>query len=296
MRRLAIALALISISTAACGGGSVDRVGSLRVAASIPPHGWLVGEVGGGAVEVVTILGPGDSPATFQPPDGAVSRVMSSRVLFTAGVPFEGGAWLEAIAGRLEVVRLDEGIADRVFGAADHASDGPDDGHGHRPGTVDPHAWLSPRRLIVQAARVAATLARLDPGNAREYATNLERLTGELAEVDRRCASLLAPFRGRELVVFHPAWGYFADDYDLVQVAIEIDGKEPSDADLTAIQERARQAGVGVVYVQPQIAGRSARAVATAIGARLETLDPLAPDVAANLQRTAETIAGGLDG
>jgi zinc transport system substrate-binding protein len=294
MRRLAIALALSSVL--GCGGDAVDRPGTLRVAASIPPHGWLVGEIGAAAVDVVTILGPGDSPETFQPTDAAVSRVLASRVLFTAGVPFEEGAWLGEVAGRLEVVALQDGLADRTFVGADHGGREPAVGHGHRPGSVDPHTWLSPRRLVVQASRIAAALARLDPGNGELYASNLERLTGELGELDRWCAAVLTPHRGRSFVVFHPAWGYLADDYGLVQITIEVDGKEPSDAELTAIQQQARRAGVSVVYVQPQIAGRSARAVAGAIGARLETLDPLAPDVGANLRRTVEKLVRGFDG
>ena len=85
-------------------------------------------------------------------------------------------------------------------------------------------------------------------------------------------------------------WGYFADDYGLRQVAIEIEGKEPSDRELTRLQILARAEGTAVVFVQPQISGRAARAVAAAIGGRLEQLDPLAPDVAENLRRVAEQL------
>jgi zinc transport system substrate-binding protein len=97
--------------------------------------------------------------------------------------------------------------------------------------------------------------------------------------------------RGKTFFVFHPAWGYFADEYGLKQVAIEQEGKEPSDEEATALQRSARQQGVKVVFVQPQIASRGAEAVARAIGARVEVLDPLAPDVLDNLVRAARAIA-----
>jgi zinc transport system substrate-binding protein len=97
-------------------------------------------------------------------------------------------------------------------------------------------------------------------------------------------------------VVFHPSWGYFADDYGLRQVAIEIEGKEPSDIEVTDIQEATREHEISVIYVQPQIAGKSARAIAGVLGARLETLDPLAPDIVANLRRTTEILAVGFHG
>jgi zinc transport system substrate-binding protein len=96
-------------------------------------------------------------------------------------------------------------------------------------------------------------------------------------------------------VVFHPSWGYFADDYGLRQLAIEVDGKVPSDAEISRLQRRARELGITVVYVQPQIAGQALHAVADSIGARVETLDPLAPDVIANLRQTATEIAGSFD-
>ena len=101
----------------------------------------------------------------------------------------------------------------------------------------------------------------------------------------------MEPYKGRAFFVLHPAWGYFADEYDLRQFAIEREGKSPTDAELTELQRSARREGIKVVFVQPQVTGRGARAVATAIGARLERLDPLAADVDANLLRLADAIA-----
>ena len=107
---------------------------------------------------------------------------------------------------------------------------------------------------------------------------------------------VLDPYRGRIFVVFHPSWGYFADDYRLEQIAIEIEGKQPSDAELTEIKRATATHGITVVYVQPQIAGQAAHALAEAIGARVETLDPLAPDVPANLRHVADRLRRGFDG
>ncbi|MEE4273818.1 MAG: zinc ABC transporter substrate-binding protein [Thermoanaerobaculales bacterium] len=284
---------LLALAALACGGtGSPDAPTRLSVAASIPPHGWLVERIGGDAVEVAVVLGPGDSPATHQPSDAQVSRVLASRVFFSSGVPFESGAWFDAVAGALEVVALDRGIADRRMDA--HHHDATHD-HGSSGNGLDPHAWLSPGRLAEQAQRVSVELSRLDPDRAAIYAGNLNSLNAGLGELDRWIRATLTPHRGRAFVVFHPSWGYFADDYDLEQIAIETEGKEPSDAEITDLQREARERGVSVVFVQPQIAGRSARAVAEAIGADLVTLDPLAADVPANLRRTAAAIAGSFD-
>jgi zinc transport system substrate-binding protein len=250
-------------------------------------------DLGGDAVTVHTVLRPGESPTTLQPDDARVSRVLAARALFRAGVPFESGAWFAALSGELEIVDLRAGVPTRTI-------DGHQHGHGsaaHEPiGAIDPHIWLSPTRLLVQSRTIAAALIRLDPMHAEDFESRLGSLTAELEALDTSIAATLAPHRGRSFVVFHPSWGYFADDYGLVQIAIEIDGKEPSDAELTELQQRTGALGITTVFVQPQIAGRSADAVAAAIGARVVFLDPLAPDVITNLGQAAEAIAGSLDG
>jgi len=272
-----------------CGAAGPEGVPSkLVVATSIPPHAWLIDQIGGEHAEVHTVLRPGESPTTHQPSDAQVSRVLSGRVFFRCGVPFESGAWFRAIASRLEVVDLRDGVATRTMDT--HSHDG--DPH-HLPDAADPHIWLSPRRLMIQARLVAETLQQLDPDHARDYKARLNQVINELEALDAWIEDTFAAFSGRAFVVFHPSWGYFADDYGLRQIAIETEGKEPSDAELTGIQELARTLEISVVYVQPQIAGKSARAIADAMGVRVETLDPLAPDIVSNLRHTTEIIADG---
>lgn len=293
MRHLGIALLALSGLACGAGPGGSTPPGALRVAVSIPPHAWLVGRIGGPAVEIVTVLPPGNSPATFQPSDAEVSRVLTSRVLFCTGVPFESGSWRSAVAERVAIVNLQDGVADRIMDDHEHDGGPVPAGLPHPHGPVDPHAWLSPRRLAVQARTVARELIRIQPEQSDQIDTALGELLAELDELDRWIAAELAPYRGRAFVVFHPSWGYFADDYGLTQIAIESAGKEPSDAELTEIRRRVEELRLSVVFVQPQIAGLAARALADSVGARLETLDPLAPDVPANLRRVTTAIAGG---
>ena len=236
----------------------------LDVVVSIPPSGWLVEQIGGVHVEVVVLVTPGESPTTYMPTDAQVTHLMRSRLFFRSGVPFERGLWFDAIRqmGRFEMVDLRDGIELRGD---------------------DPHIWLNPRFLAVQAETVASALMQVDPNHRQEYAGNLLQLQARLEALDEDIRRSLAPFAGRSFFVFHPSWEYFADEFDLRQVAIESAGREPSDQELTRLQEQARQAGIAVVFVQPQIHGRSAAAFAEAIGARIEKLDPLAADVVSNL-------------
>jgi zinc transport system substrate-binding protein len=160
--------------------------------------------------------------------------------------------------------------------------------HGHG---ADPHIWLNPRLLKIQAATMTDALCAVDPDHAENYRDNFRALVDRMNRTDSAIRAVLDPFERRAFFVFHPAWGYFADEYGLRQIAIEVEGKAPSDAELTKFGRLAGEEGIKVIFVQPQIADESAKAVADTIGGRVQTLDPLADDIDANLMRAAKLIA-----
>lgn len=277
--------------------------GKLRVVVSIAPQVWLVEQIGGEHVQVTAIVKPGESHETYQPTDAQIAQVMASAVLFRIGIPFENGRAFQGMIaqGKLRVVDTREGLDLREMSPLERGGDASHAGHAHGDEDrghadhvhegKDPHVWLSARLLKTQARTVAATLGDLDPAHRSDYERNLTVLQQKLDAADSEIRRTLEPHRGKMFLVFHPAWGYFADDYGLKQAAIEAEGKEPSDEEATALQKTARREGIKVVFVQPQIASRGAEAIARAIGARLETLDPLAPDVLDNLVRAGRAIA-----
>ncbi len=152
----------------------------------------------------------------------------------------------------------------------------------------DPHIWLTPKLLTVQAETITKTLKEIDPSNADVFQKNFEELKERLKKLDADLHDQLEPMRGKAFFVFHPAWGYFADEYGMAQFAIERVGKDPSDSELTELQEEAKWHGVKVIFVQPQITGSGADAVARAINGRTVELDPLSPEVEKNLRRVAD--------
>jgi zinc transport system substrate-binding protein len=178
-----------------------------------------------------------------------------------------------------------------VTEAADPGAD-----HTHSDGGLDPHFWLDPSLVSTHLHTVCDTLCGVAPQHCGEFRGNLIRATAELEAVDRRVAATLAPFAGRALFVFHPAYGYFARRYSLRQLAVEIEGKEPTARQLAGLIDAARAERVRAVFVQPQFSGRSARAVAEAIGVELVELDPLAADPIANLEIMAAAIAAAYGG
>ena len=158
----------------------------------------------------------------------------------------------------------------------------------------DPHIWLSPRLVRVQARTIADALIEADPAGKATYEKNLASFLEDLDALDATLAEALAPVKGKTLMVFHPAWGYFADAYGLEQEPIEFEGKDPSGPQIARIIEMAKNEGVRVIFVQPQFSKISAMRVAEAIGGVVVSINPLARDYIANLERVADTVREAL--
>jgi len=119
-------------------------------------------------------------------------------------------------------------------------------------------------------------------------------LLASIDALDADVRRILAPAAGKRFYVFHPAWGYLARDYGLVQISIEHGAKEPGAAELAQLMRDARADGAEVVFVQPEFSSRSAQVVADEIGAKLVSLDPLALDWPGAIRHAAEAIAASL--
>ena len=298
---------------------------NLRVTVTVPPLVWLVSEVAGPDVDVDHLVRAGEAPETFQPTDHHITGVARSTVLFRVGVASENSPWLHALEAsqRVQVVDLRLGLPLREMKAClddhhnpahhspshDRPSHDSPSRHNHSHSRVvkarerdenvedramDPHTWLSPSRLIIMTRTVARSLAAADPPRAIRYAERAQKLVARLEALDAELEQRLAVVQGKTFLVFHPAWGYFAEDYGLRQQAIEIEGKEPSDQEITQLVREAQSLKIRTLFVQPQIRSAVPQAVARAIGAKVETLDPLAMDLPANLRRTADLLVAAL--
>jgi zinc transport system substrate-binding protein len=284
--RARLLLACLALLAAAPASATV------QVAVSLLPQAFLVERVGGDRVATVVLVGPGDNEATYAPSPGKLAALESAVAWFTLGVPFEK-AWLPRIVADrpdLAVVDLAEGLPRRRVEGGGHAH-GEDD---RQAGEPDPHTWTDPRLAARMAVTIGETLARLDPPNGEAYRANARALEADLLALHEELAARLAPVAGGVFIVFHPSWGYFADAYGLVQLPIETGGHEPGPRALATLIDRGRAAGARAVFVQPQFSGRSASAVAEALGARVIEADPLARDYIENLRALGDTVARAL--
>jgi len=274
----------------------------VTVMVSIVPQKYFVEKIGGKLVEVEAMVLPGATPEHYEPKPKQMSALGRSRIYFACGVPFES-VWLSRFAStnpNMKIVHTEKAIDKRVMEAhAHHGEKAHAHGHHqhHEEGEVkDPHVWLAPALVKLQAREILDALAEADPRNRGAYESNYESFLSELTELDRFLTQLFASRRGGAFIVFHPAWGYFADAYGLTQVPVQVEGKEPKARELDQLIKRARGLGAKTIFVQPQYSPKSAQAIADAIGGKLVYADDLAADWEKNLREVAGQIVASLPG
>jgi zinc transport system substrate-binding protein len=243
-----------------------------RVAVSVLPQAYFVDRIADGRVEVEVMIPPGASPHTHEPAMQQMKAVTEADLYVKVGhpnFPFEK-AWIDELIAEnpsMTVVNGAEGVAWQEG---------------------DPHVWLAPSHVKTIATNLHRALVKLLPAAAGQLDSNLALFIADIAAVDRELRNTLADHQGRKFFVFHPAWGYFASEYGLVQVPIEAHSKEPSPAQLARLIEEAKQENAAVIFVQPQFSRQSAEVIAREVGAEVVPIDPLARDWLANLKRVAE--------
>jgi zinc transport system substrate-binding protein len=269
-------------------GGHAQAGKKLAAFVSIPPQKYFLQQIGRQRVDVQVMVQPGASPATYEPKPRQMAAISRTHIYFAIGVPFEK-IWLKKIAAAnpdMQVVHTDQGIQ-KIPMAANYA-----ESEQHReknqPGEFDPHIWLSPSLVMIQARTILNALVEIDPDHRAVYETNTKVFLSKLEALDADFKNMFAGKQGFEFLVFHPSWGYFARSYGLQQVPIEIEGKDPKPAQLKALIEHAKKKHINVIFVQPQFSSRSAELVANEIGGHVIFADPLASDWSGNLREVAQ--------
>jgi zinc transport system substrate-binding protein len=269
---------------------STPETGLPIVAVSIQPQKYFVEKIARNLVSVLVMVPPGVSEHTYEPKPFQMASLSRAALYFGIGIEFEH-AWLPRLAGtypQLKVVHTDSGIAKMPMEEPLFIGT-TEDTHEHEG--LDPHLWLSPEFVKVQATTMTAALCDRFPRHAAEFRANDLLFMVEIDSLQQEIKTELARRSGTDpIMVFHPAWGYFAREFGLRQMAIEVQGKEPSARDLGTIIDYAQKNRVSTIFVQPQFSRRTAEIIAREVGARIVIADPLAADWAGNLRNFAKAL------
>ena len=270
-----------------CSGEQSGDNGKVKVACGLPPVAFIAHEVGGKNVAVQSMLPVGRSPHDYAPRPADIRDAGRAALFFTTGMNFEQSA-SRAMPESVKIIDVTSGIRRRHFDDGQGCCDGHGEAHDHNSEALDPHIWLSP----VMAAHIADTvrdaLVAVDPDHAAEYQKNCSTLKKRLMDIHAENLRRLAPFAGREFLVYHPAFGYFAHAYNLKQRAIELNGREASPAQLAQITKEAKEGNIHTIFIQEQFNPGSAKALARQIGGIVAPMDPLAADICENFRKMAQ--------
>jgi zinc transport system substrate-binding protein len=281
------ALALVLSLVAGCSRTPPPSAsGKLDVFVSIVPQKYFVDRIGDGYVNCTVMVQPGQDPHSYEPTPKQMAALSNASLYFRVGMPFEG-AWIPRVQSanaKLKVVDTRAGIKLLDMSAEEKRE------HADDPEGKDPHTWLSPRLARVQAKTVCDALVAIDPAHKAQYEANRAALDADLDRLDAELKAALVNLRVRKFIVYHPAWAYFAKEYGLEEVPIEVEGKEPSAKQLAAIVDEAKKDAIRVIFASPQFSRRAAEALASQIGAQVVPLDDLAYDYIDNMKKIAEAI------
>ncbi|MCF7915552.1 MAG: zinc ABC transporter substrate-binding protein [Spirochaetaceae bacterium] len=266
------------------GGNESDP--ALTVFVSILPQRYFVEQIGGSSVEVNVMVPPGKSPATYEPSPKQVFKLGRAELFFTIGVPFEQ-AFIPLIKDEMKSLRIidtSRGIEKRSI----HADEALENNE-----QTDPHIWLAPPLVEVQAAHIRDGLIEVNPEKESLYRRNYQSFVKELQTLDNDLRQILEPVKGSTILVYHPSFGYFAETYGLSQMAIEMGGKEPSARQLQEVIATAKKHDAKVLFVQPEFSKASAEKVAKAIDGAVVEVAPLNPEYMKNMRSIAQSIREG---
>jgi zinc transport system substrate-binding protein len=234
---------------------------------SIVPQKAFVEAIGGAFVDVEVMVLPGASPHSYEPKPSQMKAIDAAQLYFTIGVEFEG-AWMKKLANQNKAMKIVDSAQDitKIEMKA------------HKHAGLDPHVWTSPENIKVIAKNILDTLVAQDGAHKAEYTTNYTAFLAKVDATDAKIKGILKDVKqGSKFMVFHPAWGYFAHQYGLEQVAIEVEGKEPKPKVLAHIMEEAKEEGAKAIFTQPEFSDKSAKQIADALKIKVIKASPLNP-------------------
>jgi zinc transport system substrate-binding protein len=269
------------VFTYSCTDTTTEDAHKIEIAVSIVPQATFVAAVAGNLVDIVTVIPPGFSPGNYEPSSQTMENLSDASIYFAIGVAAEDASILPSLS-EVRIVHLDEAVSqvypDRMFSA----------------NSRDPHIWLSVKRVIIMVQVIADELSTLDFAHAETYQENADAYVLQLENINILLETAFGAMTMNKFIVFHPAYGYFAEEYGLEMISIEEDGKEATASHLGDVIDMAIAFDIHTVFYQAEIDSSQVEAFAEEIDAEMVMLDPLAIDYLNNIVQMANLILGAL--
>ncbi len=260
-----IIFALIFILLFSCSTKE-QKQNKLTIATTIVPYKYLISEIAGNKVEILSSLPEKASPHHFDPSAKLIEEISQVDNYFRVGpyLNFEE-VWLGKLKdmnSELRVFDLSDGI-----NFIDH----------------DPHVWLAPENLNIIAKNIFQNLVQLIPAEEETFEKNYNNFIKRNNKIKSEIDSVIVQKGIKTMLVYHGSWTYFANEFGIKQLVIEYGSKEPTPQKIKSILEEAKNYRVPVVFVDPQHGTASSQLIADELSIPISVLRPLEENVLKNL-------------
>lgn len=258
------------------------------ITVSIEPLAWIAQSLVGGDATVTVLVPAGSSPETYEPTARQIERLSRSTLYLSTGLlDFEGelASKISSVAPTTTLVNLSDSIT-VLAGSCSHAAHS-HAGHNHG---VDPHIWLSPRAMKKMISQAATAIAVSGITEHSQLIARRDSLLNIVEQIDKYI--IAKSNKSTSFAIVHPSLSYFANDYGLNQIALEIDGKEPSASAIRTIVDELRREQILTIFYGIQTSDAVAKVVAQEVGCTLTPFDPLPSDWPKAMLKITDDIYG----
>ncbi len=288
-KRLSIVIVILVIGAGVLGYFGYQNLdvnnsnGKMDVAVSIGPEVQWVDAVGGDKVNVTLMVPPSADPHTYEPLPGQLKQISNAKIYFEIGSPLEFETnymnKIEAANPNMVIVNCSEGVT-LIPNTAENESE-----------TMDPHDWNDPKNAEIMVNNIYLGLVKEDPADQAYFEKNRNNYEAQLEALDNYTTQTLKDKNGTKILIFHPAFGYYAKDYNLTQVAVMINDEEPSPQRIALLLNIAKEDNITVMYNEPQYDPSYMQSIASQVNGKVITVNDLDPNYLQNMKNTADAFA-----
>lgn len=161
----------------------------------------------------------------------------------------------------------------------DHGGEDPDDHDvaDHDHGDENAHAWMSVSRYRTMVSTIADSLSEADPSNASIYNSNAKEYDQKLAELEQEESQIKQKTNGKDIIIFHEAYEYVADDFGMnVHYLMDLDEERSVSAgEVSDVIAAVKNDGVSVILAEELYGKDLGDTVSRETDVKMVYIDPL---------------------
>lgn len=284
-KKLLIVLVILIIAGSVIGYFALQKSsnnnlnGKIGVVVSLGPEVEWVNAVGGDKVNVSLMVPSGSDPHTYEPLPNQLTQVSYAKMYIEIGssIEFENNYMdkIKEANPNMLVVNASQGIQ-LIPNSAENEAE-----------TVDPHVWADPKNAKIMVNNIYNSLVQEDPADKEYFQKNRDQYLQQLDQLDKNTTQLLKGKQNTTILIFHPAFGYYAKDYNLTIVGAMINDEEPSPQRIAMMVDIAKKNNITIVYSEPQYDPKFMQSLASQINGQVLTVSDLDEHYIQNMNNVA---------